>query len=307
MISKAQIDKNNFLRNYFLVDSAREGWELVLSGLKNDEKILLPSYIGITEREGSGIFDPVSKLEIPHHFYSLTDDLEIEMASLFHLIEEGDFSLILIVHYFGFRIANYDKIISFCKSKGLIVVEDCAHLYNFNINFVSNAGELGDYVFYSLHKFFPIEFGGILKINKDLLGCINDNNIPFKKELLKVINQYDVPSIVEKRINNFKYYEKSLLNFSWLKQLKKLNKNDIPHNFPVRVDNGNREKLYFFMLEKGIPLIALYYRLIDPLNTNENINLMNLSCDIINFPVHQDIEKSDIDYIISALEQFNIE
>ena len=75
MVRKKASDNDRFASDVYLTNSAREGWELILRTLEPGATILLPSYIGETKREGSGIYDPVSKLGVSHSFYQLHDDL----------------------------------------------------------------------------------------------------------------------------------------------------------------------------------------------------------------------------------------
>ena len=63
MILKEPKNKINFKKNIFFANSARESFSIILKYIffKSDKKILMPSYIGETEKEGSGVFDPVRK------------------------------------------------------------------------------------------------------------------------------------------------------------------------------------------------------------------------------------------------------
>ena len=71
MITKKPNNQTNFKRKIYFTNSARQAWGLVLKELNPDDKILLPSYIGVTDREGSGIYDPVISNNIKHNFYLL--------------------------------------------------------------------------------------------------------------------------------------------------------------------------------------------------------------------------------------------
>src|SRR5690606_25514080 len=46
----------------------------------------------------------------------------------------------------------------------------------------------------------------------------------------------------------------------------------VPHNFPLRIKDGLREKLYFALMDRGIPTIALYYRMIDGITAEAHPN-----------------------------------
>ena len=152
MLSKSAEIETAFKKHVIFTESARSGWQLILESLPKDSKVLLPSYIGITDREGSGIYDPIINTDLNHDFYMLNDDLSISIDKIENSIKSNKYKLVLLVHYFGFKISNIEEISRLCKERGVIVVEDCAHLYTHNINYLSNAGTFGDFVFYSLQK-----------------------------------------------------------------------------------------------------------------------------------------------------------
>jgi len=303
MIIKSPKDINNFKRNVHLTNSARQGWELILNTLDASSKILLPSYIGITEREGSGIYDPVVNTGIKHDFYLLDYDLTINTAEVEKLVKEEEYKLILLVHYFGFKIQNIEEIVKVCKQYNVIVVEDCAHLYNYNLIEYSDVGTFGDFAFYSLHKNFPFIEGGMLVQNN--LEIKSTHFTPTKKthQLATQWIEYDAKAIAEKRIENFKIIQNLINNIAGVKSLKTIKDGDIPHNYPIIIENGLREKLYFWLMDKNVPLIALYYRLVDPLQVEKYISMQIISNNILNLPVHQDITFEDIKYIIELIKR----
>ena len=104
MITKTPIDKKKCVGNIFFTSAARVGFNHLLKNLhfKDEEKILLPAYIGITDREGSGVFDPISELKINYDFYGLEKNLKINKEDLETKILSGQFKAVLIIHYFGF-------------------------------------------------------------------------------------------------------------------------------------------------------------------------------------------------------------
>lgn len=304
MIIKSPKDINNFKRNVYITNSARQGWELILNTLDATSKILLPSYIGITEREGSGIYDPVVNMGTKHDFYLLNDDLTINTAEIEKWVKNRDYKLILLVHYFGFKIQNIKEIIRICKKYNLMVVEDCAHLYNYNLFEYSDAGTFGDFAFYSLHKNFPFDEGGMLiQNNLEIKSLeISPSKLPYK--LVMDLIKYDAKAIGNKRKENFKAIDDLIRNMPGIESFKKMKEGDIPHNYPIIVNNGLREKLYFWLIEKNVPLIALYYRLIDPLQDEKYISMQKISNNILNLPVHQDIKLKDLEYLVSKINEF---
>lgn len=307
MISKSPSNTINFKRSIKLTNSAREGWGLILQTLTSDSRILLPSYIGITDREGSGIYDPVLESGIKHDFYLLNDDLSVSISTIEDKIKQKKYSLILLVHYFGFKIQNIGDIVKLCKKNNVIVVEDCAHLYNYNLFGISDAGNFGDFAFYSLHKNFPLNKGGLLVQNN--LNVLNPDtsNVKLEYDFAEEVMAYQTESIAKRQIENFNYLETQITKIKGVKPLKKISKGDIPHSYPIVVKDNLREKLYFWLIDKNITLIALYYRLIEPLKSDKYEQMQYLSNNILNLPIHQDIEKSELDTLTKLIEDALIE
>ena len=302
MVRKKASDNDRFASDVYLTNSAREGWELILRTLEPGATILLPSYIGETKREGSGIYDPVSKLGVRHSFYQLHDDLSPNIDHLKSVLKSNNYSLVLFVHYFGFVIPNMEQIVDVCKSHDIIIVEDCAHLFSHHLSHISNAGNYGDYVFYSLHKFFPLSTGGLVVQNNRSLKPLEYKRIDVSVSLYKEVLRYDAAGIANKRRANFEVWDQVIDRINGIKKLKKMGPQDIPHNYPVVIENGRREQLYFWLMERNSPLIALYYRLIDPLQKPQYRSMLDLSDSILNLPVHQDTDREAINSLAMLLD-----
>ncbi|SDH86746.1 MULTISPECIES: DegT/DnrJ/EryC1/StrS family aminotransferase [Winogradskyella] len=302
MISKSAENVKNFQKELYYFNSAREGWNAILESSNLSNKVLLPSYIGVTEREGSGIFDPIINSKVSYDFYDLNNDLSVPLDKITSKLENGEYGLVLLVHYFGFKIKNIEEIVKICKENKIIIVEDCAHLYNYNLYSYSRCGTYGDFVFYSLHKFFPMKKGGMVIKNNENINLLFSGitlDVNYSSQVIK----YDVKAIADKRIENYKYLDKLIKNIEGIKPLMSLALEDIPHNYPITVNNNLREKLYFWMIEKNITLIALYYRLINPISKDKYSNTYYLSNNILNLPIHQDINKVELDNLAELLEE----
>ena len=113
----------------------------------------------------------------------------------------------------------------------------------------------------------------------------------------------DLKLIKEKRRANYKKLLSLIINFNEIEVLyPELPEGIAPHNLPILINNKYREKLYFKLIAKGIPVIALYYKMIDPLRDLKFVNAKNLSDNILNLPVHQDIEEDDLELISIELK-----
>jgi dTDP-4-amino-4,6-dideoxygalactose transaminase len=68
------------------------------------------------------------------------------------------------------------------------------------------------------------------------------------------------------------------------------------------VHDGLREKLYFALMDEGIPTIALYYRLIAAITPRDFPASHDLARNILNLPVHQDTSLEDLSRLSDRLE-----
>ena len=170
-IEKTALDKNKSFRPIFFYDSARLAEMAVLMYLKQKGNftLFLPGYIGFSTKEGSGIYDPVTKTGTKHVFYKINKDISINTEDLTQKLKNTtNDKVVFIVDYFGYPDVNIEEVIRICRSENAIILEDCAHaLYSDYID--HTCGIYGDYVIYSIHKMLPYEKGGFLKV----ILCIN--------------------------------------------------------------------------------------------------------------------------------------
>ncbi len=307
MITKSAQNTSNLTKGLTFTRSARSAWKLIIESVAKEHghaSILLPAYIGFTEREGSGIFDPVEATKAEYNFYSLNEDLSINFESFSELIGTGEYNIAFVVHYFGFCRNNVAKIKSLCKANNVIFVEDCAHAFQLGLRSES-LGIMGDFSIYSLHKHLPTDTGGILRDlsrSTELLALPDEDKISYDASL-QLLNS-DLEAIAAKRRDNFIYYSAALEGVDGLQVMYTLNEDEVPQTFPVRVKNKLREPLYFYLMEKQIPTIALYYRLIDNLDANSYPLSHTISREILNLPVHQDITQDDTAIIMREMKKF---
>ena len=55
-------------------------------------------------------------------------------------------------------------------------------------------------------------------------------------------------------------------------------------------------------MDRKVPLIALYYRLIAPLQNNKYISMQKISKSILNLPIHQDMEIDNLKFVVESLK-----
>lgn len=308
MITKSASDVSNCKYPYLFTKNARTAWFKTLDALSvyKDKKLslLLPSYIGINEKEGSGVFDSVIKNGADVIFYKVTDNLQVDISDLNKKLESNVIDVVLVIHYFGFSRVDMDSIRSICEKFSAILVEDCAHAFYINAD-NSKIGSYGDYSFYSLHKYLATSTGGMLKTNNvSLPNPALDINDKIDCVALERFASSDFKQIATVRQRNYLAYEENLATNKNIDVLFKLKSTDIPQTFAIRVKNGLREKLYFYLLENDVPTVALYYRLIPQITEKEFPKSLLISNEILNLPVHQDIKTSEVVYICKKIKEF---
>ncbi len=309
MITKKPINNSKYQKNIVLTNTGRIAFKHILKTIFKDNKegfILLPSYIGITDREGSGVFDPVQEIGINYNFYRLNNKLSIDFEYLQFKLKKIKVKALLVIHYFGFSKNDMNFLSNYCKENNIILIEDCAHSFNSYFN-NKLLGSFGDFSFFSIHKFLSTVNGGILKINNEKF-FIEDipNNEKIKLNTLEVLYKSNIDKISELRCRNYNHLFEKIRDVTWLSPMYgKLPEGIVPMNLPVLIKK-RRDFVYFELMKRKIPTISLYYRLIDEISRYEFSEMYYISNNILNLPVHQEIELKDINILSKVLREIKI-
>lgn len=307
MITKSAQNKEMLTKSLTFTKSARDAWKLIIKSVIQDRgyaNILLPSYIGITDREGSGIFDPVESTKADFTFYNMKSDLSIDFESLSKLMYTKKFNILLVVHYFGFCRNDLKKIRELCDQNNVIFVEDCAHAFHLGLK-NEKLGIAGDFSIYSIHKHLPVDSGGVLKNISKKIKLINLPEVDriSAEPAVQLLNS-DLGAIAEARRKNYSLYADKLSGVEGVEVMYGLEDGVVPQTFPILVKNKMRERLYFHLIDKDMPMTALYYRLLDELSAQHYPFVHEVSEMILNLPVHQDISERDISSITKDISTF---
>lgn len=305
MITKEAEDKRMFINTQYFYNSARYGFEYLLSKLFTDksQKILMPGYIGESAKEGSGVFDPIRNLNLNFEFYRLNSNLSIDIDDFTNKIKNNNIKVALIIHYFGFPQKDIQCIVNQCKELNVLLIEDCAHSLHSSFQ-STKLGNFGDFSFSSIHKLIATQDGGILQINNEkYLSLISKSSENISEDTLDVYRNTDVIQTSLIRRKNYNLYLDKLNSQSGLFDIlyAKLEEGVVPLNFPILIKNYSREKYYYELIDKGIITVSLYYSMISELSKAEFPISYDISSKILNLPVHQDITESDIDQIVKVL------
>lgn len=305
MIKKHPYKTEEHLNRIYLLPSARIGLKCIFDvlNLNKQNKILLPSYIGITDKEGSGVFDPIMEKKVGFEFYKINKNLTIDMNDFSKKIKKKDIKAALVIHYFGFVQCDLKKIVEICKKNKVYLIEDCAHAFmsKYRDRYL---GTWGDASIFSLQKSLPISDGGLLTINNKKLKNPRVANYRISEKTLKSLCRFDIEEINEIRRKNYALLVKKISNLPGIQILyKKLPNGIVPLNLPILIKNIDRNKVYFKLLDKKIETTSLYYRIIKQIDRREFPVSYYISGHILNLPIHQDITIKDIEYMVRGLKE----
>lgn len=194
---------------------------------------------------------------------------------------EKNTKLILVNHEFGFPYENLSELLKL----GIPIIEDCAHSF-ISQNEELSVGKVGEYIIYSLPKFFPIQFGGILVCNKNqkINSDLSSND---KVYLEKIINYYisSIEEIINKRRNNYVYLTKELKKIN-IEPNFEMKDSYCPGVYMFKLTGYDLTELKKFMQNHGVESSIFYDE------------------DVFFIPVNQSLEKEDLDYFIFLIKYF---
>ena len=302
----SKLSTNNILNPDYkcFAKSGRDCFDFIYKNyLNKHQKILMPSYIGQTKKEGSGVFDPVRKNKLLFEFYQLDKSLQVDFSDLEKKIRKGKFQALLVIHYFGFFQLEMKKISSLCQKYKVVLIEDFCH----TLFTPEKENYFSNFKIFSIHKILNTQNGGYFISSE--LEKLNYKTIIeasfIDLESLTVFINTNLFEVKKKRISNYNYYCSELKNLNAISIMKNnLTPEEVPLNFPILVKNNLREKLYFFLISAGIETCAMWYEIIPEINKNKFPLSYNISNSILNLSTHHDIGKKEILYIVSKIKEF---
>jgi dTDP-4-amino-4,6-dideoxygalactose transaminase len=284
--------------------SARAALRHILRArLKGDPRgILLPAYVGLSPKEGSGVLDPVKEAGASFDFYEVSERLVPDLEDLERKLATGRFQLALLIHYFGCAQVDVGDFVRRCQRRDVQVVEDCAHTLLGGLG-GDRLGMQGAFAIFSIHKSTWLPDGGFFYDRSGELGDTPlDDRDALDRASLEAFSRLDLVSAAQRRR---RFYD---LVASWVVELPGLAlffpqvpANAVPLNCPVIVAGGKREPLYFQLIERGILPTALYHTLIPELRADRYPIAHRVSRDILNLPTHPDILDGNLDEYRDAL------
>ena len=305
-IDKEAKSLNSLLGSRQWTSSARSAMLHIIQLSKSVDSrgILLPSYIGLSAIEGSGVFDPIRTSGMPYEFYNLDRGLKPDLISLKKQLKSGKFQLVFLIHYFGCPQVDVEAFCNLCHEYDVQVIEDCAHTITGGMG-DRRLGTFGNYAIFSIHKSTTSHSGGFFYDHNNLLGEAKvSQDIEIDLESLGIFANSDLSGIALLRRRNYNTVASWVENLNGVKLFfEEIDTGDVPLNCPIIVERGLREELYFNLIKKGINPTALYHTMIPEIDSKNFPDAHFVADNILNLPTHQCIEFSDMDTYEGIIKQ----
>ena len=259
--------------------------------------------------------------------------------------------VIIVVHLYGL-VVDMDPILQLAKSRNILVIEDVAQAIGakYKDRKAGSMGDFGCFSFQGAKNMTTLGEGGVLTVNnesyvKSIPGLRHNGMRPYsidrdyywKPAMSDVDADIDgiwpynfcvgevqcalasklldrVDNINQKKVDRFKHFTKSLIDYKELKfQEVPANQGHTYHLMPALYDssvtNKNRDDLIKLLYEKyNIQCVVQYYPLYRyPLFKNRGFgnancpNTDNFFDNMISFPFHHSLSEEEFNYLISSV------
>jgi dTDP-4-amino-4,6-dideoxygalactose transaminase len=292
-ISMGPVLSHRFRRSFYAFPSARAGIGAYLRSLDmpSGHRILLPSYVGWSPREGSGVLDPVREAGLDFGFYRVDGRLRIDVEHLQSVLACGNIGVVLLIHYFGRPDPSLAEVVDLAHELGVVIVEDEAHaMFTDLVGGVS--GRHCHAAVFALHKMLPLRAGGTLVINQER----HQQGPSWSRE--SRASGFDLAAIAAQRCANYAAWERQLAPLArYLEPLwSGLEPGVVPQTFPVIVHLADRNQLYHRLNDSGIGVVSLYHTMDPGVPVIDAFSdAHSLTQRIMNLPVHQDVDVEQIE------------
>jgi len=229
--------------------------------------------------------DIVTILTTSNNFYiSGCVTTEIERFCQWNREIVPETKVIFVNHEFGYIYPEMEHL----ASLGIPIIEDCCPSF-FSEDAEKRAGKYGDFAVYSFSKIFPIQLGGLLVNNNNLItgnSAIEPGILSYIKKVIshQIIHEY---KLLDKRACIFQYAVERFKQIGFTERFKwnkltvpyalLLNNNKIVHDLPA---------LKNYLWRHGIHSSVFYGE------------------DAFFLPCHQNLTETDVDYFLAVTRAF---
>ncbi|WP_416306688.1 hypothetical protein [Neptunicella sp. SCSIO 80796] len=307
------------VKQQLLVDHGRTALFLIAKTL-HTQQIWLPSY------HCPALVEPFIAANKQVNFYPVLADLSPDLRFLLQHIKQGD--ALVAIRFFGFD-CQIQELADLCNSKQCLLIEDLAHAAFFD-------RLIGQLAITSLIKFYPVNSGAeiligenssnqhsLLSLHQKLPGlwtkAVRTLLIKVKRKLgiantdkrfryfdpnsfcrqlsqqdHQQVRHSDQQDIIRKRCDNYQFMAKQLIKSVMGKPLfPVLQENTVPYVLPFLLD----DPVYFDQIRQaGIQI----YRWEEIASSDCAIS-QEYRTRLIQLPVHQDLTRTEMDYMINVL------
>lgn len=325
-----------FKRPVVCVSSGTSALQLALQaiGVKKGDEVIVPSltYVATFQAIKACHATPVAAdINLNDLNFSL-DDIKIKITK--------KTKCIIPVHYAG-SVGNLSSLLILAKKTGIRIIEDAAHSFGtvYKNNLIGSFGDISCFSFDGIKNITAGEGGCVVTKDKKVINYIKDARVlGIKNESIKRYkNQKGIYPKVE--IQGWRYHMSNImaaLGASQLDRIKKISKirqslamyyqnnlkknpniilldhdyrHIVPHIFVIRLKNFNeqkRNKVIKILKTKKIETGLHWYpnHLLKFFSSKKFFFLKNTELvfnEIITLPLHLDLKKIEIDYIICSL------
>jgi len=226
--------------------------------------------------------DVVTIITTSNNFYiSSCVTKEIEKYCGWSRVLEENTKAVLVNHEFGYC----SKDVGYYKSLGYPVIEDFAHSFYSGVA-RETSEDIGDYLVYSLSKYFPVQAGGILLYPEGRCQDLFKGDVSRYCE--RIVSGYvgQIEDIARTRIRNYQYYE-FLFSTLGLKPYFKINANDCPGVFCFTIpDRVDAQDMKLYINRQGIESSVFY------------------GAEAYFLPCHQALSEKEIEYIFEVVKSY---
>lgn len=190
----------------------------------------------------------------------------------------ADTKAIFVIHEFGYPYKGLSEL----KQYGLPIIEDCAYAF---FSKDEEIGQVGDYVIYSLPKAFNMQMGGVMLSHSKVTNGTTDFETDYILSHLS-FGLKEKQTIIEKRLQNYDYLCKALAPIG-ITPFFELKEDIVPGTFLFKwledIDYPNMKE---FMQRNGVESSVFYGK------------------NAFFIPMHHNLTKNELDYIINLLEYY---